>query len=78
MKGALATTRGWINPRTGELLKCQKMTQEQADKLNGIVISEEPQPKKQTLHEAPVIEEKVITEEEEDFYYGEEDDLEEE
>jgi len=36
MKNAKATTRGWINPRTGELLKVQKMTQEKADMLNGV------------------------------------------
>jgi len=72
MKGAQATTRGWIDPRTGELLKCQKMTQEQADLLNGVTAPV------QTLHEAPSVE-RVITEEEVIHYYDDdEDDLEEE
>ena len=71
MKGALATTRGWINPRTGELLKAQKMTQEQADLLNGDTAPV------QTLHEAPSVE-RVITEEEVIHYYDDEDEVEEE
>jgi hypothetical protein len=36
MKNAKATVKGWVNPKTGELLKAQKMTQEKADELNGV------------------------------------------
>jgi hypothetical protein len=43
MKNAKATIKGWVNPKTGELLKAQKMTQEQADVLNGVV-APEPKP----------------------------------
>ena len=65
MKGAKATTRGWINPKTGELLKCQKMTQEQADALNGEVLTP-PQPP-QTLNEAPSFERKLTKKEVKEF-----------
>lgn len=34
-KNAVATTRGWVV--NGELVKAQKMTQEQADQINGAV-----------------------------------------
>jgi hypothetical protein len=44
MKNAKATTKGWINPKTGELLKAQKMTQAKADEYNGVV----PEPVKPT------------------------------
>jgi hypothetical protein len=44
MKNAKATVKGWVNPKTGELLKAQKMTQEQADALNGVVVAPEPKP----------------------------------
>ena len=44
MKNAKATVKGWVNPKTGELLKAQKMTQEQADELNGVVVAPEPEP----------------------------------
>jgi hypothetical protein len=53
MKNAKATIKGWVNPKTGELLKAQKMTQEQADELNGVVA---PEPE-------PVVEETVELEE---------------
>lgn len=33
LKGAMATTRGWVNEK-GELLKSQKMTQDEVDRLN--------------------------------------------
>jgi hypothetical protein len=68
MKNAKATTKGWVNPKTGELLKAQKMTQEQADKLNGVVpapVVEAPKPKKTRKPKAaptPVVEEEVIEE----------------
>ena len=35
-KGAEPTTRGWINPKTGELLKSQKMSQAAIDQWHGI------------------------------------------
>mgnify|MGYP001462685687 CR=1 FL=1 len=44
MKNAKATVKGWVNPKTGELLKAQKMTQEQADELNGVAVAPEPEP----------------------------------
>lgn len=55
MKNAKATTKGWINPKTGELLKAQKMTQEKADQLNGVV-AEAPKPvevKPEIIEESP-------------------------
>lgn len=62
MKNAKATIRGWVNPKTGELLKAQKMTQEQADSLNG-VIAPEPEPviEEVMVEEPEVIEEPVKT-----------------
>jgi len=68
MKNAKATVKGWVNPKTGELLKAQKMTQEQADALNGVVAPEpkpvvEPAPRdgwpEMTLEVEPVIQEEV-------------------
>jgi hypothetical protein len=50
-KGAIPTSRGWINPKTGELLKAQKITQEQLDQYNGVQMITEP---------APVVEEELI------------------
>lgn len=50
-KGAIPTHRGWINPRTGELLKSQRITQEQLDEYNGVQMLVEP---------APAIEEELI------------------
>jgi hypothetical protein len=49
-KGAIPTTRGWMHPRTGELLKSQRITQEQLDEYNGVQMIAEP---------APVVEEEV-------------------
>lgn len=34
-KGAEPTIRGWVNPKTGELLKSQKITQAQIDEWHG-------------------------------------------
>lgn len=50
-KGAIPTSRGWINPKTGELLKAQKITQEQLDQYNGVQMITEP---------APAVEEELI------------------
>ena len=41
-KGAIPTSRGWIHPKTGELLKSQRITQEQLDEYNGIQVLVEP------------------------------------
>ena len=52
-KGAIPTLRGWINPKTGELLKAQRITQEQLDEYNGVQMIAEP---------APIVEQEVIVE----------------
>lgn len=40
-KNAVATTRGWVV--NGELVKAQKMTQEQVDQINGVTpVVEQP------------------------------------
>jgi len=56
LDNAVATTRGWTHPKTGELLKSQRMSQGEADAHNGIVpIVEEVKVKEviQQLNEAP-------------------------
>jgi hypothetical protein len=58
-KNAVATTRGWVV--NGELVKAQKMTQEQADQINGVTPAVPvPQPvvvvATPVLEPAPVIE----------------------
>ena len=40
--GSIPTARGWVHPRTGELLKSQRITQEQLDEWNGTQILAEP------------------------------------
>lgn len=70
-KGAVPTHRGWVHPRTGELLKSQRITDAQLAEWH-----EEPEPVLQTLHEAPVVE-TVVEPEVEEFYYEEDEDLEE-
>jgi len=67
MKNAIATTRGWVHPKTGELLKAQKMTQEKADKLNGV----KPEPVKPApiVEPTPVIDPIVEEEEEEKPFF---------
>jgi hypothetical protein len=60
MKNAKATTKGWINPKTGELLKAQKMTQAKADEYNGVVpepVVEAPKPRRTR---APKVEEVTV------------------
>lgn len=73
-KGAIPTNRGWVHPRTGELLKSQRITDEQIVEWHGVST---PEPVVQTLHEAPVME-TVVSPEVEEFYYAEEEDLEDE
>jgi hypothetical protein len=51
-KNAIPTPRGWVSPK-GELLKSQRITQEQIDEWNGVVA---PEPE-------PVVEETVELEE---------------
>ena len=43
-KGSVLTIRGWVDPRTGELLKSQRVTQEQLDAYNGVQMIAEPAP----------------------------------
>lgn len=48
VKNPVATTRGWLNSK-GELVKAQKLTQEQCDEFNGVaevapVVEEAPAP----------------------------------
>lgn len=54
-KNSVPSLRGWRHPRTGELLKKQKLTQEQIDEYLGHSTVEE-------VHEevAPVVEEKPV------------------
>lgn len=74
-KNSHPTLKGWVHPRTGELLKAQKMTQEQVDAfwrkrmaLEGMAApAPAPEPMPQTLHEAPH-EERVVTETEVDWH----------
>ena len=54
-KDAVPTMRGWTHPRTGELLKAQRLTQEQIDEYNGVSTA-------QTLTESPVNEEEFAAE----------------
>ena len=41
-KGAHPTKRGWVNPKTGELLKSQKISQEDIDAFFGVVAQPAP------------------------------------
>ena len=40
--GSIPTSKGWVHPLTGELLKSQRITQEQLDEWNGVQILAEP------------------------------------
>jgi len=40
-KNAVPTLRGWCHPKTGELLKSQKLSQSDIDAFNGVKIEEE-------------------------------------
>ena len=56
LDNAIATTKGWTHPKTGELLKSQRMSQKEADAHNGIApIVEEVEVEEvvQQLNEAP-------------------------
>lgn len=67
-KGAIPTIRGWIHPRTGELLKSQRISEQQIQDWHGA-----PEPVLQTLHEAPVVEVAIDYELEQMFYGHEEE-----
>ena len=43
-KGAVPTVRGWVHPRTGELLKSQKISQTQIDEWHGVSAAPAPKP----------------------------------
>jgi len=59
-KGAIPTARGWVNPKTKELLKAQKISQEQLDEYFGkaVVTTATPEP----LFEAPTNVEEFVEE----------------
>lgn len=57
-KDAIPTPRGWTHPRTGELLKAQKLSQQQIDEYCGEVITTAPV----TLTESPTTEEEFAAE----------------
>lgn len=57
MKDAVATTRGWVNPKTGELLASANFTEEQVAELNGET-KEEPKQEPEKEEEEPEKEEK--------------------
>ena len=40
--GSIPTAKGWVHPKTGELLKSQRITQEQLDEYNGVQLLVEP------------------------------------
>lgn len=67
-KGAVPSQRGWIHPRTGELLKAQKISADQICEWYG-----EPavpaEPVVQSLHEAPH-QEKEIDSTTFSYFYG--------
>ena len=44
-KGAHPTVRGWINPKSGELLKAQKISGAQIAEWHGVEMSPPPKPK---------------------------------
>ena len=61
-KGSMPTTKGWIDPKTGHLLKGQRITQEQLDDYNGVQMIAEPFiPEVEVAYEEP-IEEEIIQE----------------
>lgn len=63
-KNAIPTPKGWVHPKTGELLKSQKMTAAQIAEFYGTSEpAPAPEPVMQTLHEAPAVEREVTPEE---------------
>lgn len=62
-KGAIPTTRGWVHPTTGELLKSQRITQEQLDEYNGVqmiaepvIVEPEPEPEEELILDEVMVE----------------------
>ena len=51
-KGAVPTARGWMDPRTKEILKVQKISQGQIDEFYGVTEAAAPEAPVQ-LNEAP-------------------------
>lgn len=76
-KGAVPSQKGWVNPKTGELLKAGKISPAQISEWQGHEAQAVVQPVIQTLHEAPVTE-TVVAQSVVDFHYDEEDQSEEE
>ena len=61
-KGSIPTHRGWVHPKTGELLKRQKLSSAFIAEWHGHSTpapAPEPAPVMQTLHEAPMVEREV-------------------
>lgn len=82
LKDAHPTAKGWVHPRTGELLKAQKMTEAQiaawwAAQHEDAAPAPAPAPAPQTLHEAPSVE-RELSESEITHHYGEHQQLPEE
>lgn len=58
-KDAIPSTRGWHDPKTGELLTARPMSQADVDEYNGVVIhpmSEEELVIDQTIIDEPIVE----------------------
>ena len=82
-KDAVPTPRGWTHPRTGELLKAQKLSEQQiGEYLGETITSAPPEPIEITINpvsltESPTTEEEfideVMTELDEDEYWTEDD-----
>lgn len=82
-KDAIPTPRGWTHPRTGELLKAQKLSEQQiAEYLGETITTAPPEPIEITINpvsltESPTTEEEfideVMTELDEDEYWTEDD-----
>jgi len=52
VKNPVATTRGWLNGK-GELVKAQKLTQEQCDEFNGVATTPVVEAEAPVVEEAP-------------------------
>jgi len=82
-KDAIPTPRGWTHPRTGELLKAQKLSEQQiGEYLGEVITSAPPEPIEITINpvsltESPTTEEEfideVMIELDEDEYWTEDD-----
>lgn len=67
-KDAIPTARGWTHPRTGELLKAQKLSEQQIAEYNGevVTLTESPTTAEEFAAEHIEVEIEEITEEEYD------------